>query len=344
MDTSKLTSMFKGREAAKPGDQAAPLPEPSMPPDVPAPESTTPEADPVATAPEPAPAAPDTALPPPARPSRPVAGERATIAAAAAWMKAAARRASVSAKPLAAAAALLLALGAGYGLGTVGRPADGQAVAAASARWTEAMADLRQANGEVLRLASEVKGVKATLDGLKGEREKLRDLMARQERAGQEQTTRLGRLGEQIDRIEKTQRDPNRLAALTERLDRIEKGLSGPTHAPTPPPKPVAAASAPVDVAQTGSIGESRTAKPEAARPERAEVAAKPEVDPRKTQVEGFFVRDYDDGFALVETRVGRLVDVAVGYTVPGVGRVEAIERRGRQWVVVTPKGYIAER
>ena len=30
--------------------------------------------------------------------------------------------------------------------------------------------------------------------------------------------------------------------------------------------------------------------------------------------------------------------------SVPGIGRVEAIERRGRQWVVVTAKGFIAER
>ncbi len=239
--------------------------------------------------------------------------------------------------PAAVAAAIVLSLGLGYGLGLT-RVGDG------SARWMDATAtEIRQANQELARFASEQKALKASVDGLKGERERSRgEILSRQaqladkvEKAGQDHNARIGRLAELVDRLEKTQRDPARLQVLTERLDRIEKGLaSGATaSAPTPPPKPVTSlkeAPAP-DVAQTGSIGEPKA-------------AAKPEPDPRKTQVEGYFVRDFDNGYALVETRAGRYLDVAVGYTVPGVGRVEAIERRGRQWVVVTNKGYIGER
>ncbi len=45
-----------------------------------------------------------------------------------------------------------------------------------------------------------------------------------------------------------------------------------------------------------------------------------------------------------MENRQGRLFEVRPGSNLPGIGRIEAIERRGRRWVVITPKGYIAER
>lgn len=255
------------------------------------------------------------------------------------------RAAKPAAKPVAAAAAIVLSLALGYGFG-LDRAGGGGAV---TARWMDATAtEIRQAHQELARFAADQKALKASLDALRGEREKSRaETQSRQaaladkvEKAGQDHAARIARLAELVDRLEKTQRDPAKLQALTDRLERVEKAMAsaapaaaaGPTPTPTPPPKPVAAAkdAPPADVAQTGSIAE---AKP-----------AKPDIDPRKTQIEGYFVRDFDSGFALVETRAGRYIDVAVGYTVPGVGRVEAIERRGRQWIVVTNKGFIGER
>jgi hypothetical protein len=47
------------------------------------------------------------------------------------------------------------------------------------------------------------------------------------------------------------------------------------------------------------------------------------------------------DGLALIESRNRRLLEVGPGAMVPGVGRVEAIEKRGKRWVVVTAKGLI---
>jgi len=41
-----------------------------------------------------------------------------------------------------------------------------------------------------------------------------------------------------------------------------------------------------------------------------------------------------------VESRRG-LREIAPGDSLPGAGRVQAIERRGRQWVVVTSNGVI---
>lgn len=268
----------------------------------------------------------------PAKGSRLVEGVRGKPAlakqAVAGWVAAALRAVRPSAAPVAATAALLLSVGIGYGIGTAGRPTDGGE--ALSARWLEATADMRAIHAEVTRLSTELKAVKGTVEAIKGERDKSRaEITARHTQLAQDTSARLTRLSEQLDRIEKTQRDPSRFTAVTERLDRLEKSLpSAPASAPTPPPKPVAANAAPPDVTQTASIPEPKPVP----------------TDPRKVQVEGYFVRDVDEGFALIETKAGRYVDVAVGYTVPGVGRVEAIERRGRQWVVVTPKGFIGER
>jgi hypothetical protein len=52
-------------------------------------------------------------------------------------------------------------------------------------------------------------------------------------------------------------------------------------------------------------------------------------------------VREVYDGVALVEGQNRRLYEAVPGGFVPGIGRVEAIERRGRSWVVLTDKGVI---
>lgn len=251
------------------------------------------------------------------------------------------RGAKPAALPVAAAAAaFLLAIGIGYGIG-----ATGAGGSVATARWMDATAgDIRHANGEIAKLATEARALKASLDGLSGDREIAKaEILARQaqladkvEKAAQEQATRVARLAERIERLEKGPHDSSRLQGMSERLDRVEKSLAvasvpaAAMPAPSFPPRQAALKEAAgSDVAQTGAIGDK---------------GAKPEMDPRRTQIEGYYVRDFDSGFALVETRAGRYIEVAVGSTVPGVGRVEAIERRGRQWVVVTPKGYIAER
>lgn len=230
--------------------------------------------------------------------------------------------------PAAAAAALVVALLTGYGLGASGQF---RASANSSALLAQTTQDLRATNGQLGQFAAELKSIKGVVEGMKGDREKSRgDIVSKQsqiserlERTGQENATRIGRLAEQLDRIEKAQRDATRQASAdkaAEKADKPEKTAA----APLPPAKPNR------EVAHTGSLGDQKNEPPKA--------------DPRKTPLDGYVVRDYDDGYALIETRSGRYIDVSVGYTLPGVGKVEAIERRGRQWVVVTPKGYIGER
>ncbi|WP_243370511.1 hypothetical protein [Microvirga solisilvae] len=61
----------------------------------------------------------------------------------------------------------------------------------------------------------------------------------------------------------------------------------------------------------------------------------------RTDPVDGWVLREVYKGSALVESRSRGLYEVMPGNVIPGVGRVEAIERRGARWVVVTDKGFI---
>lgn len=238
--------------------------------------------------------------------------------------------------PAAAAAALVLALGGGYGIGAA--TSRGGADSGRTAQLLEAATqNLRDAHGQLGQLAAELTSIRSAVEGIKGDRVASRsDILAKQaqlsdrvERAGQDSASRIAKLAEQLDRIERGQREAARQAAA-EKAEKREKVAAAPVPPAKPGPAPAKpAAESHADPAHTGSIGEAKPAE---------------KLDPRKTPLAGFVVRDYDDGFALIETRSGRYIDVAVGYNLPGAGRVEAIERRGRQWVVITPKGYIGER
>jgi hypothetical protein len=249
-------------------------------------------------------------------------------------------------KPAGAAAALVVVGALGFAGGSL---SSGRGDDVSTLRWSEASAGIRENREDVARLASEMKSVRTALEGLKGDR-RAGDPAAKQaqliERSAAETSGRIAKLAEQLDRMEKVQRDPARISAITERLERIEKQVQTASLAPQPQPqaatlaaaaptKPAAAAPAIGDVTSTGSL-------PTDARPpvRPAEAA----TDPRKLPAEGYTLRDLEDGFALVEGRNGRFFEVSPGMNLPGLGRVEAIERRGRQWVVVTPKGFIAER
>jgi TolA-binding protein len=250
-------------------------------------------------------------------------------------------------RPALAAAALVAVAGLSYAGGRIeGRQT--RLAEASSARLAEAADGLRESREEFGRLGLEVKSIRTSLDGLKGERVRtdpivrVSQLNDRVERLSGDTAAKITRMSEQLERIEKTQRDPGRLQALFERFDRLEKQVGAPistaaapapllSAAPTPPPKPLAMTGS-ADVTQTGSLADT------------AKATDKPAVDPRKAQLEGYILRDVEDGWALVETRYGRIVEVSAGQIIPGLGRVEAIEKRGRQWVVVTPKGFIGER
>jgi hypothetical protein len=69
----------------------------------------------------------------------------------------------------------------------------------------------------------------------------------------------------------------------------------------------------------------------------------KPEVG-RLPTVEGWALRDVDQGAALVHGRGRGTFVVYAGDSLPGLGRVDAVRRQDGRWVVVTSKGLIVAR
>lgn len=222
------------------------------------------------------------------------------------------------------------ALGLGLMLGAGAMALTGSRSDRSAAAFAEVQAGLEANRVEASRLNTEIERLGKTLAALRdageGRRTDLKSSTAgvteRLAKLEQVLTAKLTSVGERADQAEREQ--SARLAALTAQIEKRATVAAAPAPAQLPvaavaAPAPVAAASAKPEPSQTGSINEK--AKPPA--------------------VENWAVRDVYDGTAILEDRRRRLVEVGPGDTVPGIGRVEAVERRGRQWVVVTRQGVI---
>jgi hypothetical protein len=190
------------------------------------------------------------------------------------------------------------------------------AVEAARAR--DESADLRKAFAE-LKAQS---GAARDLNGA------LAQLTARVDRIEHDQGGRLDKLADRLDH-----ETTARVADLVQRVDKLEKRPAAPVVAtvPAPAPKPTPAA------APAG--------KPAAVAP-KADLGVSDEVtgsivDRRQAPLRGYWLVDVEHGYAFIDGRDGPR-QIAPGDFLPGVGRVQGIERRGRQWVVVTSAGIIA--
>jgi hypothetical protein len=132
------------------------------------------------------------------------------------------------------------------------------------------------------------------------------------------------KLADKVERLAVAIKDPGqKLTALETRLDRMENqiltniaSLAAKPPAPAPTPAPAA-----VEAAVRNDAPAAKSARDE--------------------PLEGWTLREVYDGAALVEGKNRRLYEVMPGGVIPGAGRVEAIERRGRNWVVLTDKGFI---
>lgn len=215
----------------------------------------------------------------------------------------------------AATVALMVAIAAASGVGGAMLHSSDTISAAERGEQAEQVRLVRDA---IARIESEFAAVRSNMD-----------------RYAKLSTASASKTGERLDRIEKAQAEPAaRLAKLT---DSVEKLRAAPpaaapasTVAAAPPPlaATVAAAASPPARDVTGSISAQASAKVEAAKP---------------VIVDGWVVRDAAKGAALIEGRNG-LLEVYVGDSVPGVGRVDAVRRQDGRWVVVTGKGLIVTR
>jgi hypothetical protein len=181
--------------------------------------------------------------------------------------------------------------------------------------------DVARLSGDVRTLMGIVEAMRENLDLAKaeaaGQQRAMVDRVERIERAAQDTTAAISHLLDASGRIERVSTEAGaKLVALSGRLDDIEK--QGKAAAV----KPAANAAAGDGPAQTGSVPETK-----------APAKEKP--------VDSWVLRDVFAGVALVESRDGYLREVVPGSILPKAGRVEAIERRGRTWVVVTQKGII---
>ncbi|WP_238180496.1 hypothetical protein [Methylobacterium haplocladii] len=136
-------------------------------------------------------------------------------------------------------------------------------------------------------------------------------------------TDRMARLEQGLDK---------KLAAFAERTASAEREHSLPVALPSAPADKRAA----TPVAAVSPV--TATATPKA---EPTQTASITDTKPKSETVEAWALRDVYDGIAMLEDRKRRLLEVAPGDSIPGIGRVEAIERRGRTWVVVTKQGVI---
>lgn len=174
----------------------------------------------------------------------------------------------------------------------------------------------------------------------------LADLKTVSETARKEATARGSALVERLAQVDRSV--GGKLTALGERFEQSERdqnarigGLSTQLDKRPPATPPTAKA----EPTQTGSITDVKGSEPKGAETRTPEIRT-PETKPKPaaekpTVIDGWAVRDVYDGAAILENRKRRIVEVAPGDTLPGVGRVEAVERRGREWVVVTRQGVV---
>jgi hypothetical protein len=262
----------------------------------------------------------------------------------AAIAEAPARRRSLSpyaAKAAALAGAVAIGWAAGHATSATRRAPDPAEKALLAVDWKGVASGLQKSQADAVRMAADVQALKGTLAGLK-------DAV---DRAKQEAAGRFAQVTERLDRTQKIEQEVAtrvsalaeradsgpRLAQIVERLDRMEKqAVAG--HV-----KPAAVASAAEAPLRTGSIPEQKPVPPsDVGRSEQAKAEARAEAKPEpKPAIEGWVLREVYDGVALIEGRNKRLLEVAPGQSLSGIGRVEAIEKRGRSWVVVTNRGII---
>jgi len=169
-------------------------------------------------------------------------------------------------------------------------------------------------------VASETRALQATVAQLNSE---LTALKAGLGNAQRTTTAQMGKLTERLDRAERAQAEPAaKLARLTETVDRLEKRQQQAAATPAPTVTAAAPAAALADPEITGTT----LAYKEESRPPVAE---------------GWRLRDFYQGRAVVESRNGMLFEVGPGSNLPGLGKVETIKRENGRLVVVAKNGII---
>jgi hypothetical protein len=153
-------------------------------------------------------------------------------------------------------------------------------------------------------------------------------------------TADVAKFTERLDRAEKAQAEAGtKLARATEGLDRLDRRQGAPTNSS--------------DI--TGSIADPRSTAPgpgmsgdgRRTLPGAGGAVGAPGAPTASTAalpiLEGWVVRDVYRGAALIQGRAG-ILQVVPGEVLPGLGRIEAVQRHDGRWEVVTTRGVIVSR
>jgi hypothetical protein len=171
----------------------------------------------------------------------------------------------------------------------------------------------REDGGELRNALAEIK---AQVTTTRESGAALAQLTTRVDRVERDQSARLDRLGEHVDR-----ELPSRFSDILARLDKLEKKSAPPLIGPIAPSTKQASLPARGDFANPNETSGS--------------------IEKPRPLLRGYTIDDVRDGYAVIESRYGTQ-SVAAGDFIPGAGRVFRIERHGRAWTVITSSGVIA--
>ena len=172
----------------------------------------------------------------------------------------------------------------------------------------------RDQGADMRRIAAEMKGESAGARELSAN---LGQTNARIDKLEHDHGARLDKLADRFDHetAGKFADLSGKLADVSGRLDKLEKRpVAAAPVAAAPQAKPVPTA-ATISNETTGSI--------------------------ERPKLRGYWLVEADESYAVIDGRDGPQ-QVAPGDVLPGIGRVQRIERRGHDWVVVTSAGVIA--
>lgn len=208
---------------------------------------------------------------------------------------------------LVAAVTVSLVIGTGFGLLAAPREHSGETLARIEAELDAGRTQARHLNSEIERLSKTLASLGGSTAATQTEMRSI----------GPGLTDRIERLEQGLDK---------RFNSLAEKVAHSERAQDAP-------------------LAPSASAADKRNAAPPATT--NVVSVSAPKAEPTQTasitetKPDAWALRDIYDGIAILEDRKRRLLEVAPGDSIPGLGRVDSIERRGRTWVVVTKQGIV---
>jgi hypothetical protein len=186
------------------------------------------------------------------------------------------------------------------------------------------------------RQTDDIKALKRSVDGLKqGLDQAKADWTAaaaqasqKPDRTDRDPATKLSQIADRLDRQDHEQ--AAKLAQLGDRLDKLER-------------RPLVSPDITRSIAKPAKPATPRSSTPPAPAAAAAQLLPKPQavVPPLVPVLPGMQVLAVESGSAYIESRDGGVFELTQGDWIPGIGKIESIERRGGEWVVVTNRGVI---